>query len=262
MTAGTSGTSVTVVVVTWQGRHLLGACLESLTAQTLPHRLVVVDNASTDGTADFLAAEHPEATVVIDAGEPRLRRRRPGRPRRRRDAVRGAAQQRRRGRAGLARRPRRAPRGAPRGRGRHLPHGAGRPARRPEQHRRRCCCRSGYGTDRGFGEPDGAYAEAGGGVRVQRRRGRCCAWPPSGRSAGSRAGSSSTTRTPTSPGGCGWPAGRSATSPAPVVRHQHSATVDQQSESFAFHNERNRLLTLLRCAPAGAALRGRGAASC
>jgi GT2 family glycosyltransferase len=42
--------------------------------------------------------------------------------------------------------------------------------------------------------------------------------------------------------------------PRAVVRHLHSATVDQQSENFAFHNERNRLLTLLRCAPAGTAL--------
>src|SRR5262249_54167270 len=30
---------------------------------------------------------------------------------------------------------------------------------------------------------------------------------------------------------------------------------DQRSASFAFHNERNRLLTLTRCAPAGLALR-------
>ena len=64
MTAGTSGTSVTVVVVTLAGPAPDRACLESLSAQTLPHRLVVVDNASTDGTAAFLAAEHPEATVV------------------------------------------------------------------------------------------------------------------------------------------------------------------------------------------------------
>jgi GT2 family glycosyltransferase len=43
--------------------------------------------------------------------------------------------------------------------------------------------------------------------------------------------------------------------PGAVVRHRHSATVDQQSEGFAFHNERNRLLTLLRCAPLPIALR-------
>src|SRR6478736_1825419 len=55
---------VTVVVVTWQGRDLLGPCLTSLKAQTRAHRLLVVDNASTDGTAEFLASEFPEATVV------------------------------------------------------------------------------------------------------------------------------------------------------------------------------------------------------
>ncbi|MGV1006994.1 MAG: glycosyltransferase family 2 protein [Dermatophilaceae bacterium] len=54
---------VTVVVVTWQGRHLLGPCLRSLRGQTLPHRLVVVDNHSTDGTLEFLKA-FPEAEVV------------------------------------------------------------------------------------------------------------------------------------------------------------------------------------------------------
>jgi GT2 family glycosyltransferase len=54
---------VTVVVVTWQGAHLLGPCLESLERQTLPHEVVVVDNASTDGTPDVLAA-HPAVRVV------------------------------------------------------------------------------------------------------------------------------------------------------------------------------------------------------
>jgi GT2 family glycosyltransferase len=54
---------VTVVVVTWQGAHLLPRCLDSLREQTLPHRVVVVDNASTDGTAELLAAR-PEVDVV------------------------------------------------------------------------------------------------------------------------------------------------------------------------------------------------------
>src|SRR3954447_22902877 len=54
---------VTVVVVSWEGAHLLPACLDSLLAQTLPHRVVVVDNASTDGTAELLAAR-PEVQVV------------------------------------------------------------------------------------------------------------------------------------------------------------------------------------------------------
>jgi GT2 family glycosyltransferase len=58
----------TVVVVTWRGRHLVGACLDALAAQTAAHAVLVVDNASTDGTAAVLAA-HPSAPRVL-----RLRR--------------------------------------------------------------------------------------------------------------------------------------------------------------------------------------------
>jgi GT2 family glycosyltransferase len=46
--------------------------------------------------------------------------------------------------------------------------------------------------------------------------------------------------------------------PDAVVHHLHSATADQASESFALFNERNRLLTLVRCAPAGLAARATG----
>ncbi|WP_436492105.1 glycosyltransferase family 2 protein [Actinokineospora sp. HUAS TT18] len=53
----------TVVVVTWRGRAHVAACLDALAAQTRPHRTIVVDNASTDGTADILAA-HPSAPEV------------------------------------------------------------------------------------------------------------------------------------------------------------------------------------------------------
>ena len=51
-------TQATVVIVTWQGAHLLGPCLDALAAQTLgagSFRTLVVDNASTDGTAELLA---------------------------------------------------------------------------------------------------------------------------------------------------------------------------------------------------------------
>lgn len=46
---------VTVVVVTHAGRSMLPACLDSLAAQSAPHRVLVVDNASSDGTSEFLA---------------------------------------------------------------------------------------------------------------------------------------------------------------------------------------------------------------
>ncbi|APU17338.1 Glycosyl transferase family 2 [Actinoalloteichus sp. GBA129-24] len=60
--AGTPRT--TVVVVTWQGRDHLGACLDALGRQTRPHRALVVDNASTDGTRELLA-QHPSTPVVL-----------------------------------------------------------------------------------------------------------------------------------------------------------------------------------------------------
>lgn len=53
----------TVIVVTWQGADLLPACLDGLRQQTAPYRLVVVDNASTDGTATVLE-HYAEAEVV------------------------------------------------------------------------------------------------------------------------------------------------------------------------------------------------------
>ncbi|OLT55445.1 glycosyltransferase family 2 protein [Cellulosimicrobium sp. CUA-896] len=57
---------VRAVVVTWNGAHLLPPCLRSLLSQDLPGGLevVVVDNASTDGTATLLAESFPSVRVV------------------------------------------------------------------------------------------------------------------------------------------------------------------------------------------------------
>jgi N-acetylglucosaminyl-diphospho-decaprenol L-rhamnosyltransferase len=58
--------AVRVVVVSWNGEHLLPSCLDSLLAQTVTADLevVVVDNASEDGTATMLAKRYPGVTVV------------------------------------------------------------------------------------------------------------------------------------------------------------------------------------------------------
>jgi len=56
-------TRSTIVVVTWRGYEHVTACLDAVAAQTVPHRLVVVDNASDDGTAAVLAA-HPASGDV------------------------------------------------------------------------------------------------------------------------------------------------------------------------------------------------------
>jgi GT2 family glycosyltransferase len=57
-------TRTTIVVVTWRGKGHVSACLDAVAAQTRPHRLLVVDNASDDGTAEVLAA-HPSRPEVL-----------------------------------------------------------------------------------------------------------------------------------------------------------------------------------------------------
>jgi GT2 family glycosyltransferase len=53
----------TVVVVSWNGRHLLPACLDALLPQR-PAAVWVVDNGSVDGTADWLATAYPSVRVL------------------------------------------------------------------------------------------------------------------------------------------------------------------------------------------------------
>jgi rhamnopyranosyl-N-acetylglucosaminyl-diphospho-decaprenol beta-1,3/1,4-galactofuranosyltransferase len=56
---------VTAVVVTFNRRELLRDCLDALAAQTRPvDRIVVVDNASTDGTPELLTSEYPAVHAI------------------------------------------------------------------------------------------------------------------------------------------------------------------------------------------------------
>ena len=54
----------TVVIPTFNAVGLLSETLTALEAQTVPHDVVVVDNASTDGTAETLAERFPHVSVV------------------------------------------------------------------------------------------------------------------------------------------------------------------------------------------------------
>jgi GT2 family glycosyltransferase len=61
--------SVSVVVINWNAREELAACLASLEAQTdAEFEVIVVDNASTDGSADMVRRRHPDVRL-IEAGE-------------------------------------------------------------------------------------------------------------------------------------------------------------------------------------------------
>ncbi len=56
---------VTVVVVNFNHVNLLRKCMNSLRAQTLPPgQIIVVDNGSSDGSADMLRSEFPEVELL------------------------------------------------------------------------------------------------------------------------------------------------------------------------------------------------------
>jgi GT2 family glycosyltransferase len=61
--------SVAIVIVTYNSREEIGACLESVVGHTepFPTTVTVVDNASTDGTAAFVRERFP-GVQVIEAG--------------------------------------------------------------------------------------------------------------------------------------------------------------------------------------------------
>jgi hypothetical protein len=64
-TTQNSAPLVSIQIVTWNRRDELFRCLESAFVQTWPNcEVVVVDNASTDGTADMVAQEFPRARLV------------------------------------------------------------------------------------------------------------------------------------------------------------------------------------------------------
>ena len=56
---------VSVIVVNWNRRDMLRACLKSLRAQTLrDFEIVVVDNGSGDGSPAMVLEEFPEAELI------------------------------------------------------------------------------------------------------------------------------------------------------------------------------------------------------
>ncbi len=56
---------ISVIVVNWNGKHIIGDCLESLRQQTFKDfETIVVDNGSKDGSIEFLKEKYPEALLV------------------------------------------------------------------------------------------------------------------------------------------------------------------------------------------------------
>ena len=63
--AGVAPKLASVVVLNWNGRQHLEACLAVLREQTYqPREIIVVDNGSTDGSTDFVQQRFPEVTLL------------------------------------------------------------------------------------------------------------------------------------------------------------------------------------------------------
>ncbi|MBP6016254.1 MAG: glycosyltransferase family 2 protein [Candidatus Promineofilum sp.] len=61
--------TLSVIILNWNGRPYLEACLVSLEAQTLaPERIVLVDNGSSDGSVAFVRERFPQVTVCENGG--------------------------------------------------------------------------------------------------------------------------------------------------------------------------------------------------
>ncbi len=58
-------TTASLVVVSYNARRYLDRCLRSVLSQSVcPGEIIVVDNASTDGSADFVEQAFPDVTVI------------------------------------------------------------------------------------------------------------------------------------------------------------------------------------------------------
>ncbi|MBN1586941.1 MAG: glycosyltransferase family 2 protein [Candidatus Omnitrophica bacterium] len=65
MTSSVRSSDISLVLTTWNSRHCIGECLESLRRQTLPPtEILLVDNGSEDGTADYIRLEYPSVRLI------------------------------------------------------------------------------------------------------------------------------------------------------------------------------------------------------
>jgi GT2 family glycosyltransferase len=244
---------VTVIVVTWQGAHLLSSCLSSLAMQTLPHELIVVDNASTDGTDALLAADYPDARTITLARNTGFA-----------GGVAAALSEVRTPYLALLNNDAAADRSWLERSVAELRADATVAAVTAKlllweggriNNTGVVLTRDGYGADRGLDQSDGppydtpaeVFGFSGGAALLRTEAVRAAGGVPARfflyyedtdlawrlRLAG----------------------GHIRYRPDAVVRHRHAATSNRDSPRFAYYNERNRLLMLLRCAPAAFATR-------
>lgn len=57
---------VSIVIVNWNTKEKLRACLSSLNLQTVPHQVIVVDNNSSDGSAEMVENDFPNVELCAE----------------------------------------------------------------------------------------------------------------------------------------------------------------------------------------------------
>jgi len=58
---------VSIIIVNWNGKHLLKNCLTSVFNQTYPnYEVVLVDNASTDGSVEYVKKNFPKTKIIVN----------------------------------------------------------------------------------------------------------------------------------------------------------------------------------------------------
>ncbi len=56
---------VSVIIVNWNGKHLLGECLDSLFAQSFKNfEVIITDNGSKDGSTEYIRGRYPKVRLV------------------------------------------------------------------------------------------------------------------------------------------------------------------------------------------------------
>jgi GT2 family glycosyltransferase len=57
--------TISVVITNYNGKKFLADCIDSVLSQTLkPFEVIVVDNASTDGSQEFLRSAYPDVILI------------------------------------------------------------------------------------------------------------------------------------------------------------------------------------------------------
>jgi GT2 family glycosyltransferase len=60
-----STTQISIVIPSWNAKDDLKACLDSLLMQSIPARIIVVENGSMDGSLEYLQSHYPQIDLVI-----------------------------------------------------------------------------------------------------------------------------------------------------------------------------------------------------